>query len=467
MTDAVPQAAPGPALAYAPARPRAVRRDPPRPSPAGAAAPPAPPAGRIVLAGAASVLVFMGGLGAWSATAPLDSAAVAQGQVVVESRRKTVQHLEGGIVEDILVAEGARVPAGAPLVRLDATQARSRLETLRAQHDELLAQEARLIAERAGADRIDFPEALSARRDQERVAPLLDGQRRLFAARLGRVNGQVDILTQRKAQLDTEISGLRAQVTSADRQLGFIADETVGVRSLVQSGHERKQRLLALERETASLEGRRGELVASIARTEQARGEAELQILDLHNRRAEEVAAELRDVQARLAELGERLLSAEDVLRRTVITAPTAGVVMDVKLHTRGGVVGAGEPILDIVPDDDRLLIEAQVKPTDIDAVRVGLPARVRLTAFKPRTTPILAGEVSHVAADSLTDQRTGVSSYLVHVAVTRDALEAAGGLRLHPGMPTEVMIVTGERSALDYLLGPLEDSFARAFREE
>lgn len=427
----------------------------------------APDPGRIILAGVLSIAVFTGVFGVWSTTAPLDSAAVAQGSVVVESRRKTAQHLEGGIVRSILVAEGTRVESDAPLVVLDQTQARSTLDTLRSQHDELVAREARLLAERADADTVAFPPALASRAGDPRIAELLDGQNRLFTARWENLRGQVDILAQRTTQLDAEVVGLRSQVASTERQLSLIAEEMQGARSLVAKGLERKSRLLALERESANLEGRRGEYLASIARSEQRRGETALQILDLRNRRAEELATELREVQGRLRELNERLHAAEDVLDRTVVRAPTAGVVMNVQVHTAGGVIGAGKPILDIVPDDDSLLIEAKLRPTDIDSIHTGLPAHIRLTAFKQRTTPVLSGHVTYVSGDALTDQRTGTASYSAHVVVDRGELQRAGGLNLQPGMPAEVIIVTGRRTAVDYFLSPLTDSFARAFREE
>jgi HlyD family type I secretion membrane fusion protein len=426
-----------------------------------------PPVHRTVLAGILSTVLFIGGFGLWAGTAPLDSAAVASGTVITESKRKIVQHKEGGIVARILVAEGTRVKAGDPLVRLDDTRVRSNLESLRIQYDELLAQLTRLQAERDRLPEVRFPDELTARRGDPRVAALLDGQNRLMAARQDSLNGQIDILSQRMVQLDSELGGLEAQLIGAEEQLSLIRDELTGVRMLVDKGLERRPRLLALQRDAASLEGACGEHRALIARAQQRRGETELQIIDLRNRRSEEVADELRDVQGRLTELRERLIVAADELHRTVITAPTAGIVMDLRFRTTGGVVGAGEPILDIVPADEALVIEAKVKPTDIDMVHNGLPAQVRLTAFKQRTTPVLVGEVEHVAADSMTDQRTGVSHYIAHVVIERHEFERAGNIELRPGMPADVMILTGRRTALEYLVTPLRDSFARAFRED
>jgi HlyD family type I secretion membrane fusion protein len=427
----------------------------------------APDTGRIILAGAVSIVAFAGVFGLWSTTAMLDSAAVAEGRVIVESQRKTVQHLEGGIVHRIFATEGMRVEAGTPLVVLDQTQTRSSLDTLRSQQDELLAREARLLAERTGSKAVTFPLELVARTDDPPIAELLDGQRRLFAARSETLEGQINILIQRRAQLDAEVAGLRAQVASTDSQLGFITEEMQDARGLVGKGLERKSRLLVLEREAANLQGRRGEYLASIARAGQRRGETDLQILDLHNKRTEEVAKDLREVQGSLREISERLHAAEDVLERTVVRAPVSGLVMNLQVHTAGGVVGAGKPILDIVPQDDNLLIEAKLRPADIDSVHTGLPAQIRLTAFKQWRTPLLSGRVRYVSGDALIDQRTGEASYSAHLVVDRGELQRAGGLNLQPGMPAEIMIVTGRRTALDYLLLPLKESFSRAFREE
>jgi HlyD family type I secretion membrane fusion protein len=423
--------------------------------------------GRSIVGGVAAVVVFLGGFGWWAATAPLDSAAIAEGAVIVEGKRKTVQHLEGGIVTEIRVVEGARVAAGDVLVKLDDTQARSKLDALRVQSDELAARVDRLIVERDGAAAISFSADLLAREDEPQIAVLLSGQRRIFATRSESLHGQIDILEQRKVQIDAQIAGLRAQVASVDMQLRLIDEQIAAVDDLVRKGLERKPRLLELQGRAAALTGTRGEYMASIARAQQARGETQLQIFDLRNRRAEDVAKELRDVQGQLDALREQLRGAEDVLQRTTVVAPTDGVVMDLRVHTTGGVVGSGQPILDIVPANDNPLIEAKLRPLDIDAVRPGLPAKVRLSALKQRNAPELSGRVVHVAADSLTDQRTGQSYYVAHVTIPRDELARVGLEELYPGMQSEVFIVTGARTAFAYLVAPIRESFARAFREE
>jgi HlyD family type I secretion membrane fusion protein len=332
--------------------------------------------------------------------------------------------------------------------------------------DELTAREARLTAERDGAPDIAFPTALLGRQRDPAVATLLAGQRRIFAARAESLQGQIGILEQRKSQLDAQIAGVRAQLASATTQLRLITEQATVVEELYRKGFERKPRLLELQGRGAALAGSRGEHLSEIAKAEQSRGEAELQILDLRNKRAEEVAKELREVQGQLDGLREQRRGAADVVKRTVVTAPTSGVVMDLRMHTSGGVVGAGQPILDIVPAEDGLLVEAKLRPLDIDAVHVGLPAQVRLTGLKQRNTPELAGRVVHVAADSLSDQRTGQSYYVARVAIEADELARAGVPALYPGMPTEVYIVTGARTAFQYLVDPVRESFAHAFRE-
>jgi HlyD family type I secretion membrane fusion protein len=431
------------------------------------AAPPRPPVGRFIAAGLLVVALLFGGFGGWASLAPLASAAIAMGTVRAESSRKTVQHLEGGIIAELLVREGDRVAAGQPLIRLDATAAQSRYEAIRHERDLALASQARLRAEQARAARLVFPEALEARRHEPRIATLLANQEQIFATRRQSYEGQREILTKRIEQLRAQIEGFRAQIAAAERQLGLIDKEQRTVADLVAKGLERQPRLLDLQRRGAALEGAKAESAAEIARAEQAIGETELRILALDDEQSEKVAGELEKVQASLARLEEELTAAADVLRRRVITAPLAGTVVNLHFVTPGGVISPGTPILDIVPAEDRLLIEAQVNPLDIDVVRPGLLTEVRLTAYKQRLTPVLDGRLVQVSADRFVDERTGVAYYKALVEVPASELARAGDVALYPGMPTEVMIKTGERTFLDYLLQPIRDSFARAFTEQ
>lgn len=430
-------------------------------------APPRPPVGRFVTAGLLVVALLFGGFGGWASLAPLASAAIAMGTVRAESSRKTVQHLEGGIIAELLVREGDRVAAGQPLIRLDATAAQSRYEAIRHERDLALASQARLRAEQARAASLVFPEELEARRHEPRIATLLANQEQIFATRRQSYEGQREILAKRIEQLRSQIEGFRAQIAAAERQLALIGKEQRTVADLVAKGLERQPRLLDLQRRAAALEGAKAESAAEIARAEQAIGETELRILALDDEQSEKVAGELEKAQAALARMEEELTAAGDVLRRRVIEAPLAGTVVNLHFVTPGGVITPGTPILDIVPAEDRLLIEAQLNPLDIDVVQPGLLTEVRLTAYKQRLTPVLDGRLVQVSADRFVDERTGMAYYKALVEVPASELARAGDVALYPGMPTEVMIKTGEHTFLEYLLQPIRDSFARAFTEQ
>jgi HlyD family type I secretion membrane fusion protein len=422
---------------------------------------------RSVLVGTATILLFFGGFGAWSATAPLTSAAVAPGQVIVQGNRKRVEHLEGGIVKEILHPDGDFVEAGEPLVRLDDTRTRATYDMLQGQFRAALALEARLITERDGADKIDFPSALmEAARQDANVAQIVIAQNNVFKARRSTMEGQIKIMQQRVAQAREEIAGLEAQERSEAQQLALIGEELADVEQLVEKGLQRKTRLLALKRARAAIEGSRGEHVAEIARARQKIGEAKLIVLDLKNRRLNEVVDGLREAQESIADLTERVRAAEDILVRTTIRAPQSGVIVGSRVHTVGGVIEPGLPLMEIVPQDNKLIVETKVRPEDIDSVRTGLAAHVRLTGLNRRTTPSIDGEVVYVSADRLTDPETGIGYYRADVEVELASIDELG-ITLTPGMPAQVLIVTGERTAFNYLISPLADRFASALKEE
>ena len=426
-----------------------------------------PPVGRPLLAAAIIILVFFGGFGTWAALAPLDSAALAPGRVTVASNRKTVQHLEGGIVKELLVKEGDAVAGDQVLIQLDDTQARARLDLLYSRYDKLLAAEARLTAEQASAPEIVFPESLTSRRHQPQVAKILEAEKALFEARQRSTEGRIHIFHKRIAQLKKEIAGLEAQVAAEDEQLLVIEDERASFEILFKRGVVGKSRLLRLKREAADLRGERAEHLSMITQARQRIGETELEIIDLKNSVLNQVVSSLRDTQAELVDVSERLKAAEDILVRTDIRAPQAGVVMGLNVHTEAGVIAPGQRLLDIVPENDTLVIEAQVTPNDIDVVHAGLPAQVRLTAFKQRDTPMLEAKLTRVSADSFTDERSGASYFLARVTIDAAELMKLDGRELYPGMGSEVMIKTGKRTTMDYILAPLTDSLRRAFRED
>jgi HlyD family type I secretion membrane fusion protein len=426
-----------------------------------------PPVRRPILIAIVIVLVFFCGIGAWAGLAQLDSAAIAPGKVTVAGNIKTVQHLEGGIIQELLVKEGDTLEKGQVIIRLDDTQTRSTLELLRGRQDTLLAREALLIAERDGSSDISFPPSLMSRQEEPAIAKLLAGEEAVFAARRRAMQGRIDIFRKRIVQLGKEIASLEAQVVAEDKQLEFVADELDSVAILVETGTMDKTRLLALKRASARLEGSRGEHQGLIARAEQRIGETELQIIDLENSSLNEAVSDLREVQSQLFESGQRLRAAEDILERTEIRAPQTGYVVGLNVHTENGVIAPGQRLLDIVPNDDTLVIEAEVEPNDIDVVRVGLAAQVRLTAFKQRNIPALEGKVTRVSADSFTHERNGATYFLVRITIDSAERNKLDGGELYPGMSAEVMIVTGKRTAFEYFLTPVTDSFHNAFRED
>ncbi len=416
--------------------------------------------------GIAVIAAFFGGFGTWAALAPLESAAIAPGSVRIETNRKTVQHLEGGIVAEILVRDGDTVEAGQTLIRLDDTQPRGSLQLLKGRYWAARALEVRLIAERDGSESIAFPPDLTAAQKGPAATEVIRGQVSIFNAHRQAMVGQKLILQQRIAVLNEEIVGLKGKIKAQTRQLELIREEIKDVQKLYRQGLAKKTRLLALQRSEAEIEGDRGENLAMIARAGERVLEARLRISELQTAVVNAAVEELREVQNQLFDLTERIRAAEDVLNRTNIVAPLDGIVVGVQIHTPGGVIARGAPLMDIVPSRDKLVIEAQVHPNDIDVVHPGLLAHVRLTSFNMRSTRPVEGRIKSVSADRLTDERTGAAFYLARVELMQDPAEALDGASLYPGMPAEVMIVTGARTPLEYLLRPINVSLNRAFRE-
>ena len=426
-----------------------------------------PPVRNAIMIGAGIVTVFFGIFGVWAAVAPLNTAAIAPGEVTVESKRKTVQHFEGGIVGEILVRDGSVVKAGQVLVRLERAQAQAVLSLVEGRLLSAQSLEARLKAERDNAETLIFPSEMQIRANDPAYRTVMEGQWRIFSARQNALASKIALLRKRDAQVKIEIGGLRAQLKADDRQLALIEEELSGIRSLVKRGLVAKPRLLALERRAAEISGGRGRNIAAISRAEQSMGETRLKIEELRAERTNEVVRELREVESQLHDLRERRSASGDVLTRTEIRAPIAGTVVGLKIATTGGVIAAGEAIMDIVPADDRLIVEAKVSPQDIDVVRAGLSAQVRFTALSQRNSVPVDGDVISVSADRLADQFTPEGYYLARVALGPNVHASLGGVKLQPGMQAEVMIVTGANTALGYFMKPVANSFNRAFREE
>lgn len=419
------------------------------------------------IAGLVSIVAFFGAFLGWTLFAHLDSAVIAQGTVIVDSHRKTVQHLEGGILRELLVREGDHVKAGQPVAVLDPTQADAQLGQIASQLVAVEGRIARLRAEQASSRTLAFAPALHDQAKDPVVAETLSVQMKLFEARWRAYDSSLAVVQKRIDQLREDIKGNEAQLTATNRRLMLSEEELAGVAQLLAKGYERRPRLLELERIVADLKGRQGELRGAIARSREAIGGAQLEIQNATDTRLADVAKELQEARALEADLNDRIRAARDVRQRREVVSPQDGIVTELRLVTPGGVLGAGQPLMDIVPIDDELIVEAKVSPADIDVVRAQLPAQVRLLSFKRSTSPALDAMVTYVAADMMQDPRTGDPYFTVRARLSRDALAPYPDIRMNAGMPAEVIVVTGERRAIDYFLSPITDRLRRSFREK
>ena len=422
---------------------------------------------RHVVAGVAIVAFLAIGLGGWASTAEISGALIAQGSIVVDSNVKKVQHPSGGVVGEVRARDGDRVKAGDILIRLDETVTRANLAIVTKGLTELYARKARLAAERDGADTVAVPKELAASVNDPDVKESLTGERRLFELRRKARLGQKDQLQQRVKQLHEQITGLTAQQDAKSKEMALIEKELEGVRDLWSKNLVQINRLTSLEREQARLQGERGQLIAAAAEAKGKIAEIELQIIQVDQEFASDVAKELRETDGKIGEFVERKVTAEDQLKRTDIRAPQDGVVFQSTANTVGGVITAGDPFMYIVPETDTLLVEVKVDPKDIDQVKFGQPVVLRFSAFNQRTTPELNGTVVRIAADTTNDQRTGQSYYLVRISMTAEEIDRLGAVKLTPGMPVEAFIQTGQRTMLSYLVKPLHDQIMRSFREK
>lgn len=421
---------------------------------------------RPALIGLALLFAAFAGFGVWAGTAPISGAVVASGSFIATGQNKIVQHLEGGIVREILVKEGDAVAPGDVLVRLDDTAALAQLRRLVLKRTRLLAMHARLDAERRSLAEIAFPETLEREAGDPEVRAIIDGQRIAFAARRDELASETAVLKQRIAAVREEIGGLEAQRTASVAQLDLINREIVGQERLYGKGLAKLTALLALKRAKAKLEGARGEFSARIGRAKERITETRSQIIHLRSKRIETAVEELRQVEAERDDVEERLKAARDVLTRIEIRAPVKGIVVKLLHHTPGGVVSAGQEILELLPVEDELLVEALVRPMDIDLVQAGSTAQLRLTALNQRITPMVPGRVSYVSADTIEGKQQGETFYVSRIRIDEAEARKVEGFKAAPGMPVEVYIETGARTFLQYLMQPISDSFSRAFRE-
>ena len=414
-----------------------------------------------------AALLLVAGLGGWAATTEFSGAVIAAGQLVVDSNVKKVQHPTGGVVGTLHVREGVRVQADDIVIRLDDTQTRANRDIVVKALNELAARQAREEAERDGFDAVTFPPDLLARTVDPDVAKAVQGELRQFETRRTSREGQKAQLRERAVQLRQEISGYESQITSKDKQIQWIEKELVGVYELWEKNLIPYTRVTSLERERERLGGERGQLVASIAQSRGKIAEIELQILQVDQDMRTEVGKDLAEIRGKTAELVERKVTAEDQLKRVDIRAPIDGLVHQLTVHTVGGVITAGEPIMLIVPQSEQLQVEAKVPPQDIDQLRIGQPAILRFVAFSQRTTPELDGTVTRISADVSEDTKTGSRYYTIRISVPDNEVARLGAVKLVPGMPVEGLIQTSPRTVMSYLVKPFRDQLARAFREK
>ncbi len=421
---------------------------------------------RITRGGVAIFVVGVLGLGSWLVLAPLSGAVIAPGFVKVDMNRKVVQHQEGGIVKQVLVRDGEQVRQGQILVVIDDVRLDATLDLLRTQHDGERAKAARLEAERAFLPEVKFPAELVARRNEPKVAELLQRETALFRARREALDSQVAVLRKQIRHTTDEAQALAGQIAAEERALKSQKEELEVNRALLSQGFVQKTRLMSLERAVADYEARWEEHRAELAKTRQRASELELRVLAQRNSYVQSAADELKETSTRLFDLEERLRPSKDASDRQRIAAPIAGEVVGMRVFSPGSVVGPREVLMEIVPEDKTLVVEARIRPEDINHVRAGSPAEVRLTAYQTRTTPLVAGNVNYVSADRMVDPQSGAPYYVVNVDVSAGALADAGNLRMQAGMPAEVYIRTDSRTAFDYMLAPVTSYLRRGMRE-
>lgn len=430
-----------------------------------------------IISGFVIAATLLGSVGVWAAATDIGGAVLASGMVVVDNSTKKVQHPTGGVVGEILVKEGARVEAGQVLIRLDETVTKANLSLVTRQLDEIAIRKARLTAEIDGSDTLSFPPDIEARTSEPHIAESLKTEKALFTSRYtGRLR-QTGQLNERILQLRQQAEGIEAQARARREELDLAGKERDALNKLEGQRLVNIAKITVARRTVAQLEGSLAEVISQGAQVRAKVAETELQILELEQNIKTEAAKELREQQGRVAELAERRIAAEDQLKRVDIRAPQSGLVHQLSVHTVGGVIGPAEPLLMVVPIDERLVVEARVAPHDIDQIKTGAKGRIRFSAFNQRTTPEFSATVKRISADLVVEQQ-GASRSGAPVAVPQGApayytirLEIddpskLAGLTLLPGMPAEVHISTQERTALSYFAKPLTDQFARAFKE-
>lgn len=423
---------------------------------------------RPMVMGAAVIGVLVLGLGLWASLTPLATGITAPGEVRVESNVKTLRHRDAGTIRQILVREGQHVTAGQPMIIFDDVEARASKDVLQNQADSMMAQAARLSAEATGRPSVQFPPELTTRASDPAVAGMLRDQQFLFASRMQLFQSQSSVLGQRLDQIQNQIEGDKAQIDSVDEQRKLTAEEMAGYQTLYDKGFAPKPLILRYQRSIADLDGRKGSLLADVARLHQQMGETNMNLATLRDQRQSQSASDLRDTQQKIADALPRLAAAKESLDATVVRSPADGYVFNLTQFTVGGVAGAGEVLMQVVPANAPLIVSAMVKPTDIEEVHLGMDAQVRIGALNPRWFSPMKAKVTVVSADKISNEKTGQSFYRVDLRIEPQELKnLKHGAVVGPGMPASVMIVTGKRTIMGFLIAPITDTLQHAFREQ
>lgn len=421
-----------------------------------------------IIIGLQVTTILLGTFIIWGLFFKIDSTVIAAGKIILDDDKKKIQHLEGGVIEEILVSEGQKVYKGQTLIRLSITNAKTSQDLLREQLIALKATKIRLEVERDGKSILDFSNLNNRFEKNEDINKILQSERELFVTRKKVIDEKVAILHQKIHQLSNQILALKSQHRAVSERIDLSKDELESLQKLYDENIISKTRYLEIKKQIAELSGNQGEYFANISKTKQAIAETDLEIINLNTQNNNDVIKELRETQSKIVDLSEKIHVAQDILNRTVIVAPQSGIVTGLKFHTKGGVIAPAAEVMDLIPQDDELIVEVKINPSDIDVVMNGLEARIRLTAYRSKIVPMLKGSVINVSADSFVEAGSNVAYFLARIRITDSELKTlADNVHLYPGMPVEAYIVTGSRTFFTYLFDPIIISTRKAFREE
>lgn len=424
------------------------------------------PLRRLVIAGLTAILLGIGGFLGWAFASEISSAAVANGSVIVDSKRKTVSHFEGGILSRLLIQEGDKVEEGQPLIKLDDTRALSDVLSLQSRRIGLIAKLARLKAEQAEASEITFPEGFGGN-DDPAVEDAIKAEQAFFQKRKESQEGKIKVQQKTIEEHSEAAKWLAIQIEATDRQISLMEEQREAIASLVDKGFAQRSKLIEIDTRLSELASMRGELSGDLAGSEKAKAGAEVALVGLESQFQSEVAGEITTARVELADVEEQIVKAKDILRRLEIRSPQTGIVTEIRKRTPGSAITPGEPLLDIVPENELMVVEMKVSPRDIDSVRVGQKAQIRITSYSHRTQAPLDGKVVYLAADQTLDEQNNLAYFVARAEVDPESLAKNPDVQLYPGMPAEVLIVHKPRTAMSYLISPISESLYKAFREE